>query len=118
MHNHSIYSSLTHLQIDSRIGAQENFNHKVCRLEERLLNNPCDTSLSENVDYIPEATQLVFPAGSGPLATEGDSLSPINDNRVENSETVPLSATVVSGGGSFTPDGDSATVAIQDDDSK
>ena len=74
--------------------------------------------LAANIDHLPVATQLVFPAGSGPFTTEGGSLIPIDDSRVEGSETAPLGASVVSGSGSFSPGGDSATVVIQDDDSE
>lgn len=63
-------------------------------------------------------TQLVFPIGSGPLATEAGVLDPIDDSRVEGSETVLLQANIIAGSGSFTPNGDSATVTIFDDDSE
>ena len=61
-------------------------------------------------------TQLVFPAGSGPGATQQGALDPTDDIRVEGSENVPLDASIVIGSGSFPPGGDTATVVILDDD--
>ena len=62
--------------------------------------------------------QITFPAGSGPFTSLGDALDPIDDNRVEGTENVQLTATITAGMGLFTPNGDTATVAIQDDDGK
>lgn len=62
--------------------------------------------------------QLVFPAGSGPLSTVSDALNPIDDDRVEGTETIPLQANIVAGIGMFVPGADTATVNILDDDSK
>ena len=70
------------------------------------------------MDYVPVVTQLVFPSGSGPGATQDGALDPIDDNRVEGSENVALDASIVIGSGSFPPGGDSATVVILDDDRK
>jgi hypothetical protein len=69
-----------------------------------------------NADYVPVGVQITFPAGSGPGTTLGSALDPINDNRVEQNENIPLTATITAGTGSFTPNGDTATVVIQDDD--
>ena len=69
-----------------------------------------------SVDYFPVAAQITFPAGSGPGTTLGSELDPIDDNRVEGNENVQLSATISLGSGSFTPNGNTATVVIQDDD--
>ena len=74
------------------------------------------SKLAANVDYFPVAVQITFPDGSGPGTTIGSGLDPIDDNRVEASENVQLSASVSPGSGSFTPGGDGATVVIQDDD--
>ena len=68
-----------------------------------------------NVDYTQQDIQLTFSAGDLLLTS---SLNPINDNRVEGNENVQLTATVTQGLGSFTPNGNTATVVIQDDDSK
>lgn len=62
------------------------------------------------------AVQLLFPSGSGPGSTQGDALDPIDDDRVEGGEFVTLSASVISGTGSFVVNGDSADVNILDDD--
>ena len=70
------------------------------------------------MDYVPVAVQLVFPAGSGPGATQGDALDPIDDNRVEGSESVSLLANIVAGIGMLVSGGDSASVVILDDDCK
>ena len=71
-----------------------------------------------NIDFNPVGVQFTFPAGSGPLMFMGDALDPIDDNRVEGTENVQLTATITAGVGSFIPNGDTATVAIQDDDGK
>ena len=43
-------------------------------------------------------------------------LDPIDDNRVEANENVQLTASITAGSGSFTPNGGTATVVIQDND--
>lgn len=75
------------------------------------------SKLAANVDYFPVAVQLTFPAGSGPNTVRGSELDPIDDNRVEGSENVQLSASTPPGIGSFIPN-ENATVVIQDDDSE
>ena len=63
--------------------------------------------------------QFNFPAGSGPLTSLGDALDPIDDSLVEGNENVQLSAVISPTiNAAFTPNGDSATVVIQDDDGK
>ena len=62
--------------------------------------------------------QITFPIGSGPLTSLGSALDPIDDNRVEPNENVQLTATITAGSGTFTPNGDTATVVIQDNDGK
>jgi hypothetical protein len=69
-----------------------------------------------SVDYVPVVAQLVFPVGSGPGATQEGALDPIDDIRIEGSENAELAASIVSGSGFFTPNRDSATVTILDDD--
>ena len=64
------------------------------------------------------AVQFVFPAGSGPGASEADALDPINDNRVEGTETVSLQAGIIAGIGMFVPGANMATVNILDDDGR
>ena len=71
-----------------------------------------------NTDYIPVGVQITFPAGSGPLTSLGDALDPIDDIRVEANENVQLTASITAGTGSFTPNGDTATVVIQDNDGR
>ena len=68
------------------------------------------------MDYVPVAVQLVFPAGSGPGDSVADALDPIDDNRVEGTESVSLQASIVAGIGMFLPGGNTATVNILDDD--
>ena len=63
--------------------------------------------------------QFNFPVGSGPLTSLGDALDPIDDSLVEGNENVQLSAVISPTiNAAFTPNGDSATVVIQDDDGK
>ena len=64
--------------------------------------------------------QFNFPVGSGPLTSPmGDALDPIDDSLVEGNENVQLSAVISPTiNAAFTPNGDSATVVIQDDDGK
>ena len=71
-----------------------------------------------NNDYIPVGVQITFPTGSGPLTSLGDALDPIDDIRVEANENVQLTASITAGTGSFTPNGDTATVVIQDNDGR
>ena len=74
--------------------------------------------LAANIDYFPVIAQITFPIGSGPLTSLGSALDPIDDNRVEPNENVQLTATITAGSGTFTPNGDTATVVIQDNDGK
>ena len=74
--------------------------------------------LAANSDYFPVGVQITFPAGSGPLTSLGSALDPIDDIRVEGNENVQLTASITAGIGSFTPNGDTATVVIQDNDGK
>jgi hypothetical protein len=75
--------------------------------------------LAENIDYMPVGVvQLTFPAGSGPLTTFGGDIIPIEDVRVEADEIVQLTATTTGGIGSFTPNGSTTMVLIQDNDGK
>ena len=62
---------------------------------------------------------LTFNAGDGPTTERSFTIPIINDNLVENSETINLQASVVAPGpGGFTAGGDTAVVIILNDDGK
>ena len=76
-------------------------------------------SLAENIDYVPVGlVQLTLSAGSGPLTTLGGTIELIDDVLVEGNEIVQLTATITDGIGSFTPNGSSTMIVIQDNDGK
>ena len=76
-------------------------------------------SLAENIDYVPVGlVQLTFSAGSGPLTSLGGTIEIIDDVLVEGNEIVQLTATITDGTGSFTPNGSSTMIVIQDNDGK
>ena len=62
---------------------------------------------------------LTFSAGDGPNTERSFSIPIINDDFVEDSETINLQASVVAPGpGGFTAGGDTAVVVIIDNDGK
>jgi hypothetical protein len=71
-----------------------------------------------NIDFVPVGVELTFPTGSGPLTTLGGAVDPIDDVRVEENVLVQLTATITGGIGSFTPNGSTAMVIIEDNDGK
>ena len=76
-------------------------------------------SLAENIDYVPVGlVQLTFSAGSGPLMSLGGTIELIEDVLVEGNEIIQLTATITEGTGSFSPNGSSTMIVIQDNDGK
>ena len=67
-------------------------------------------------DYTPNFCTLTFQANSGPGASMPCPLAVVDDDEVENTETVEASASIQSGMATFAPGQDSATVNIIDND--
>ena len=62
---------------------------------------------------------LTFSAGNGPSTERSFNIPIVNDDFVEDSETINLQASVVAPGpGGFTAGGDTAVVVILNDDGK